>query len=242
MDFSILDLHSDDDNIDARMKLLEDRYALENQFIEDVSRGFTQKAESVLTNNILINMESRTPDSIRNFKNYCIILNTLLRKAVEKGTVHPIHIDRLSAIFARKIEVISSISSGKILMREMVRKYCLLVKNHSMKGYSLLIQKIITRVDTDLTENLTLSTLAKHLNVNASYLSTLFRKETGQTLTEYVNTKRIQHALFLLNSTNMQIQTVAQHCGIPDINYFTKIFKKHVGMTPSDYRKNLHTT
>ena len=241
MNFSILDLHSDYDNIDSRMKLLEDRYALENQFIEDVSRGFTHKAETTLANSNLINMEPRTPDSIRNFKNYCIILNTLLRKAAEKGYVHPIHIDKLSASFARKIETINSISVGKSLMHEMVRKYCLLVKNHSMKGYSLLVQKVITRVDTDITENLTLSTLAKHLNVNASYLSTLFRKETGQTLTEYVNNKRIQHALFLLDTTNMQIQTIAQHCGIPDINYFTKIFKKHVGITPSDYKKRIYT-
>ena len=62
----------------------------------------------------------------------------------------------------------------------------------------------------------------------SGYLATIFKKETGQTLTEYVTGKRIEHAIFLLNCTNMQIQTIAQYCGIPDICYFTKTFKKMV--------------
>ena len=73
-----------------------------------------------------------------------------------------------------------------------------------MKGYSLLIQKVLVRIDSDLTADLSLKTQAALLNVNASYLSTLFKKETGQTLTDYVNKKRVEHALFLLNSSSMQ--------------------------------------
>ena len=76
------------------------------------------------------------------------------------------------------------------------------------------------------------------LNVNASYLSKLFKKETGITLTEYVAKKRIEQAAFLLTSTNLQIQTVAQNCGIYDVNYFTKLFKKHTGKTPKEYRES----
>ena len=87
-----------------------------------------------------------------------------------------------------------------------------------------------------MTADLSLNAQAGLLNVNSSYLSTLFKKETGTTLTEYVNKKRIRHAVFLLNTTTMQIQMVAQHCGIPDVNYFTKTFKKYIGKTPKEYR------
>ena len=65
------------------------------------------------------------------------------------------------------------------------------------------------------------------------------KKETGSTLTEYVNRKRVEHAIFLLNSTNLQIQEIAAACGIPDVNYFTKIFKKQVGNTPKEYREKI---
>ena len=162
-----------------------------------------------------------------------------MRKAAEAGAVHPLHIDSLSSRYAKKIELATSTNALISLQREMIHKYCLLVKNHSMKGYSLLIRKVLTQIDSDLTANLSLRTQAEHLNINSSYLSTLFKKETGTTLTEYVNRKRIEHAIFLLNTTNLKIQAIAQACGIPDVNYFTKIFKKQIGITPKDYRDNI---
>ena len=121
----------------------------------------------------------------------------------------------------------------------MVHKYCLLVKNHSMKGFSLLVQKVLTRIDSDLTADLTLKTQARFLNVNASYLSTCLRKKRVMTLTDYVNKKRVEHAVFLLNSTSIQIQNIAQYCGIADVNYFTRIFKKYMKKTPKEYRLEL---
>ena len=107
-----------------------------------------------------------------------------------------------------------------------------------MKNYSMIIQKVITLIDSDLTADLSLHKLAQALNVNASYLSSLFKKETGITLTEYVSKKRMDYAAFLLTSTNLQIQGVAQHCGIFDVNYFTKMFKKQTGKTPREYRED----
>lgn len=221
------------------MQLLEERYENENVLLKAVSLGLIHKAEMLMNNLTTHWMEERASSPIRNLKNYSIILNTLLRKAAEQGAVHPLHIDSLSSRFARKIELITNEKEGISLQHEMVHKYCLLVKNHSMKGYSLLIRKVLTRIDSDLTADLSLKKQAELLDVNPSYLSTLFKKETNCTLTEYVNRKRIEHAIFLLNSTSMQIQTVAQYSGIPDVNYFTKTFKKLVGKTPKEYRERL---
>lgn len=222
----------------ALMQSIEKRYDTENRLLEAISHGSSHKAELILSNLAASVYEKRSTDSIRNMQNYCIILNTLLRKAVESSTVHPFYIDKISSDFARRIEQVTSAQSGAKLQKDMVHKYCLLVKNHSMKGYSLLIQKVITSVDSDLTADLSLNTLAGNLNVNASYLSTLFKRETGSTLTDYVNEKRIQHGILLLHSTNLQIQTIAAYCGIPDVNYFTKLFKKKLGKTPKEYREN----
>ena len=113
------------------------------------------------------------------------------------------------------------------------------MKRHSVKNLSPLIQKVILKIESDLSSQLSLSELAKINNVSASYLSGLFKKETGKTLTTYVNLKRIEHAKYLLRSTNLQIQTIAQHCGILDLHYFCRIFKKETGRTPSAYRTDL---
>lgn len=221
------------------MKTMEDRYKIENDFIDAVAHGLSHKAMTLTSDTSFFSMEKRLSDPVRDIKNYNIVLNILLRKAAEAGGVHPFHLDSLSSKYSRKIELITSCHAGRSLQKEMIHKYCLLVKNHSVKGYSLLIQKVLTRIDTDLTADLSLHTHSELLNVNASYLSSLFKKEVGMTLTEYVTKKRIEYAIFLLNSTHLQIQTVAQSCGMPDVNYFTKTFKKLVGKTPKEYRQSI---
>ena len=218
---------------------IEQRFRAESEFMQIVSHGQLHKIEMYVNMINLQGSEVRLADRIRNAKNYAIIMNTLLRKAAENGSVHPIHIDRVSSDFAKKIELQTSEKGVSTLIKEMARKYTLLVKNHSMQGYSTLVRKALIQIDSDLSADLTLRTLSALLDVNPSYLSTVFKKETGQTLTEYVTGKRIEHAIFLLNCTNMQIQTIAQYCGIPDICYFTKIFKKMVGKSPSEYKNTI---
>ncbi len=220
------------------MQMLERRYEGEKKMIQAVSQGMTHQAEQILSKSSALMLEMRVPDPVRNIKNYSIIVNTLLRKAAEQGGVHPLYIDGISTDFAKRIERIRSVDEGINMHHEMIDKYCTLVKKHSMKNYSPLVQKVITLVDFDITADLSLSRQADLLSVNASYLSTLFKKEMGITLTEYVSKKRIEQAAFLLSSTNLQIQTIAQNCGIFDVNYFTKLFKKHTGKTPKEYREN----
>jgi len=224
------------------IQILEERYEVEQQLSQAVTGGHLHKAELALAKLTSRQFESRADNPIRDYRNYSIILNTILRKAAESAAVHPIQINEISSRYARKIELINSHFAFLTLIKEMVRKYCLMVKNHSLKGYSMLIRKAITTINYDLSADLSLKTQAKLLNVNPSYLSTLFKKETGFTLTEYVNRKRVEHAILLLNSTDMQIQTIALYCGIPDVNYFTKTFKKLIGKTPKEYREMIYNS
>ena len=227
------------DELSKAMTQLEANYAAEKELMQMISHGHLHKIEMYFNLLDFVTAEQRLADPVRNAKNYAIIMNTLLRKATEEGGVHPIHIDKISSSFAKKIEMQTSEKGISMLFKEMARKYALTVKNHSLKGYSKMVRRVMIQVDTDLASDLSLSAQAKLLDVNPNYLSTVFKKETGHTLTEYVTGKRIEHAVFLLNSTNMQIQTIAQYCGIPDICYFTKTFKKLIGKTPTEYRNEI---
>ncbi len=234
----VKNLNAKNDDALLAMQMLERRYDGEKKLMQAVSQGMAHQAEQIISKSSTLMLEMRVADPVRNMKNYTIIVNTLLRKAAEQGGVHPLYIDGVSSDFAKRIEKIKSVEEGISMHHEMIDKYCTLVKKHSMKGYSPLVQKVITLVDFDITADLSLSRQAEMLNVNASYLSTLFKKETGATLTEYVSKKRIEQATFLLTSTNLQVQTIAQNCGIYDVNYFTKLFKKYTGKTPKEYRES----
>ncbi|MEE1280071.1 MAG: AraC family transcriptional regulator [Oscillospiraceae bacterium] len=226
------------DSLEQKRKLMEMRYAHENELIQAVRLGLVSKAEMLLGRFRNFSFEQRLSDPVRNLKNYCIIMNTLLRKAAESGGVHPLYLDSVSSDFAQKIEQLSDVSEIEKLMSEMFRSYCRLVRKHSMKDYSPPVARTIILIDSDLTSDLSLSALARAQGVSASYLSALFRRETGQTLTDYVNSKRVKLAMQLLKTTSLQVQTIAQHCGIFDIHYFSRIFKKYAGKSPKEYRES----
>ena len=122
-------------------------------------------------------------------------------------------------------------------MQKMFRAYCRLVRKHRIQHLSPVVQKTVLIIDSDLSADLSLSSLAASQSVSAGYLSSVFKKETGKTLSEYIREKRVKHASHLLKTTNLQIQTVALHCGIMDVHYFSKIFKKETGLAPKEYRE-----
>lgn len=228
---------SEHDSLTWNSKLIEARYAFENEFLFAVTQGNYPKAKHLISQISSIQFEQRNTDPIRDMKNYCIIINTLFRKSVERGGVHPIHIDSVSSEFAKKIELRSTVDDIQKLIFEMVKVYCQLVNKYSVKDYSPTVQKVIVMIESNLASDLTLSELANTLNINASYLSTVFKKETGKTVTGYVNEKRIELAQELLKTTNLQIQTIAQYCGVVDVHYFTRLFKKLTGVSPKQYRE-----
>lgn len=220
------------------LNTLEQNYANENQLIEAISKGklhlVTAAASTVLNNGT----DRRLADSLRERKNNLIILKTLLRKAAEYGGVHPWHIHNLSAYYADLIENSRTIKQTISLQEEMIRQYCLLVKRHSLNQYSYYVGQTITLVQYDLTADLRLQTIAARLNVNSSYLSRLFHQEYGCTLTQFINSQRVDRGMLLLHQTDKSVQDIAYECGVQDVNYFIKLFKKQTGLTPMQFRNS----
>ena len=235
---SDLDIYSEHQGNEL-IREVEMRYSFENYMIKAVSQGNYKALKESLSADVFINnVEVRTKDEIRNLKNYMIIFNTLMRKGAEVGKVHPFYIHGLSSGFAVRIEDAKTKKDIELLWNEMTYAYCRLVKKHAKRGYSPLVQNVVMLIDADLNEDLTLKTFANKFNVNASYLSSLFKKDTGLTLTEYVNRKRVEKGKELLENTSLQIQSVARLCGVVDVNYYVKLFKKYTDMTPGQYREN----
>ena len=232
-------LHTDNfDDVLLNMKAMEQRYAFENELIRAVTLGQLHVENQVFAGVSESQFERRVADPLRNAKNYGIIMNTLLRKAAEEGGVHPLYIDRVSSEFAHRIEQMRDLSQSSSVMQDIFRGYCTLVQQHSMRNYSRVVQTAILLIDSDLSANLSLHSLAQNQKVSPGYLSTVFKKETGKTVTAYIREKRLRHACHLLANTNLQIQSVALHCGILDVHYFTKTFKRELGITPKQYRES----
>ena len=87
------------------------------------------------------------------------------------------------------------------------------------------------------TNDMSLQNVARTLGINANYLSTLFSKEEGISLSKYLQNVGMNKSKVLLQSSPYTIQEIAYHCGYEDANYFSKWFKKVMGITPKQYRQ-----
>ena len=86
---------------------------------------------------------------------------------------------------------------------------------------------------------LTLSEIARNLNINAAYLGRIFSRRMNQSFSSYLAAYRISRSRELLKNDSLMISEIAQMVGYNDVNHFYKLFKEHANMTPSAYRKNL---
>ena len=91
-------------------------------------------------------------------------------------------------------------------------------------------------VEAHLGERLQNDQIAQALFLNVDHLNRIFKKETGMTLSEYIRVKRIDRAKLLLLTTRMPVSEVAMSVGFQSFSYFSKIFKKRVGVEPSKFR------
>jgi two-component system response regulator YesN len=104
---------------------------------------------------------------------------------------------------------------------------------------------IIDAIDTYLVENfgdidLSLRKTANEFYLNASYLSRIYKKRTGQSFKEKLVELRMEEAIRLLKTTDLKVYEVGQKVGIYDPNYFSSCFKKYMNMSISDYRKKFN--
>lgn len=100
-----------------------------------------------------------------------------------------------------------------------------------------IVSTSIQYIRDHLSEDLSVSKIAKQLYVNANYLSRLFKKTTGEGCNEYIVRKRVEKAQSLLQTTNLKTGKIASLVGYRDANYFSLAFKKYSGMSPTAYRE-----
>lgn len=228
----------EEDALQARADAIRQRYEREGKFMEAVARG--DDAALHIQGRFALD---RLPNRLRNQKNLMTVLNTLLRKSAEQAKVHPLYIDDISGKWAVRIEFAQSVGQLDDYYGQMVLEYCALVRKRSLAHYSPNVRAAINCIHFNLSlPELSLKFIAEHISVNASHLSHQFNQEAGMSIPEYVNRLRMEEAQKLLRETgSYSIGQIAAAVGMQDVNYFTKVFKRIVGCTPTLYRKRGHS-
>ncbi len=206
-----------------------------NDIFNYIKLGNLEKASKALKQYINFTGLLKDP-SIDQLQHNLFYLNaqietTLLQSNIPATFVHKLYTEN-------ELQIKNEINKVKLekLPYKMLKKYCILSTNYNLQSYSHTIRNAIEYITLNLDRNLSLTQVSEVLKKNSSCLSNQFKKETGKTITKYIQEKRIEKSIYLLKNTNLNIQEISFMVGIHDLSWFSKLFKSFIGMSPTQYR------
>ncbi|OME77396.1 hypothetical protein BK120_26095 [Paenibacillus sp. FSL A5-0031] len=199
-------------------------------------QDFFDSYKNIKSELVYDHIELAKGDLVRSTKNHfialCAVASTI---AMEAGTD-----DEYARTIADKyiLQVENMHSRVEIikLIREVFLKFTAIINEYSNPNYSALVKSTIQYMNTHFFEKITLNEVATKLEKNPSYISDKVNKETGQSFNANLNQIRIKESKQLLTQTQKSVNDIAIAVGFEYQNYFAKVFKKIVGVTPVQYR------
>ncbi|HHT7239816.1 MULTISPECIES: helix-turn-helix domain-containing protein [Bacillus] len=173
---------------------------------------------------------------LRSQKNSAIAAITLATRSAIEGGLFPEIAYTLSDLFIQKLEEIHKNEAISPFLEHALLEFAERVKNGTMQQHSKPINVCQNYIFTHLYEDITLSHLAEIVVLNPSYLSSLFKKEVGISLSEYIQRAKIDESKKLMTYTRHSISEISTLLNFHDQSHFTKVFKKHTGISPKQYK------
>ncbi len=221
----------------ASFAVIEERYRLEQEFMDAVADGSADHALAALQR--LAGM----PQSISYLSTPYLgttILRIMARVAAQRGGLPAVTIDAISQEYAQRLHRVGHTTDQRRTVgftAQMVTDFCRHVRRHRQRDYPALVRQVTDEIDLHLSHRVSTSEIAERMGVSTSTLARRFKEATGVTVAEYVARQRAERAARLLATTSQSVRDIALFVGYDDANYFVKVFRAAYGMTPTAYRE-----
>lgn len=212
-------------------------YLEERKLLDCVREGRVEDAveKSQKMDNQLGKLSSKETN---HWKNVCIVAITLCTRAAIDSGVTPYVAYQISDFYIQKCDGCQDILRIIRYRNQAVERITSEVKkNLEKKHVSSYVEQCRDYVGKHYREKIYLEDIADTLGVSSTYLSRLFRKETGECLQDYITEFRVERAANLLIYSSESLPRIAEYVNFPSQSYFGKVFKKYKQMTPRKYRE-----
>ncbi|WP_208588564.1 helix-turn-helix domain-containing protein [Gracilibacillus suaedae] len=176
---------------------------------------------------------------LRHKKNFGIAAITLATRAAIKGGLHYETAYTLSDLYIQNIEDINKTNEIDVYIEEILCEFAERVQKARQQNFSKPINKTLNYIFNHLYDTITLADLAEAVSLHPSYLSKLFKLEVGVNIRDYILQSKIDEAKSLISLTDYSLLKISTLLNFNDQSYFTKTFRKHVGLTPKQYKEKL---
>ena len=178
---------------------------------------------------------------IQNLKYHLVVITALIARYCINGGMTPEEAYSISDFYILKADRCLDEDSLRVLHREMIEDYTGRMRKIRLNGvYSKQVIRVIDYMTAHLHSKVTLDDVAERLGLSPSYLSRLFKSETGMNFSSYLNKLKIQEASSLLMHTHYTDLEIANILGFSSQSYFIKIFRQYMGVTPREYKEKYH--
>jgi AraC-like DNA-binding protein len=230
-DSSELELNSGDE------EAIHNTLEIEREMLSYIKYGRTDKLAEMFSKAPTGRAGKIAHDNLRQQKNLIICVATLASRAAIDGGLSFETAFSLSDKYIQRAELMTSVSSLTNLSTQMLMDYARRVEILKLQGVNTpFIVSVNKYVSENLDRNITTSDIAAKLNCSRSYLCERFRNETGMTINEFITSKKMDEAKRLLETSLLSASQISTILGFSSQSYFQNVFKKHVSLTPLQYR------
>lgn len=177
-------------------------------------------------------------NALRQKKDEIIVSITLCSRAAIEGGLSRDTSLAISDFYIQELEKAGTISEVAAVQSKMRGEYIRRV--HDLKqnaGLSPIVVTCMDYIDGNLASHLTVADVAANTGYAGYYISTLFREETGQSISDYIRKKKIGYAKLLLQKSDQSVKEIAEELGYATSSHFCALFRKETGMSPAQYRE-----
>ncbi len=208
---------------------------LEARLLEHIKKGEKTEAQQVL-NTLLGHIYFFSHFNIDGIQARVMELLALLSRAAISSGADVGEIFSYSTGYIRKIESFESIDELSIWLSGIMHRFVDLLFDYRQIKHSDLVYRVMEYIKLNYNTKLNLDDLARHVCLSKSYLSSIFKKETGMSISSYINKVRVENSKRLLRDTALSLAFISGECCFDNQSYFAKVFKAYVGMSPKKYR------
>ena len=206
--------------------------------LRNAIRNRDKEGSQTILNQMLAYIYTYNNNNLEDIKPRITELVVIISRAAVDAGANFKDIFMINENFQSNIEEFKDLEDLSVWISNMLQRFISLTFEFEKVKHADTVYKVIEFIKENYMRHISLEEIARYTYMSKTYLSSLFKKETGYSISEYLNNIRIDRSQSLLVESDLSIIEIARICGFEDQSYFTKVFRKVTDITPKKFRES----